>query len=132
MNLRHTIILISFALLTVLVFLVTVSYINKDKIWSASGQSAFQFAKVKWAEGQRQTAVELWLYGVRRTVKDSITRERAHSLVKKSDRFLKEGKSTEALNTCREAEKLYNEEGETTDHCLLIEQQVLGTATPMP
>ena len=97
-----------------------------------TGQSALQFAKINWAEGQRQKAVELWLYGIDRTVKDTINREKAYGVMRQSDEFLEQGKIQDTLNTCYSAEKIYNEEGEITYRCTLIEQKIFESSTPVP
>jgi hypothetical protein len=120
------------ALVVILIVLTTIVFNYKDKIWSVTGQSAFELAKIKWAEGQKQEALEFWLYGIDRTMRDSVNRERAYSIVRRSDGFLEEGKLTEALDACHEAEKIYNEEGEITYHCMLIEERILEITTPVP
>jgi hypothetical protein len=87
---------------------------------------------MKWTEGEKQEAIEFWLYGINRSVRDSINRERAYSLMRRADRFIEEGKSTEALDNCHAAEIIYNEEGEITYHCLMIEKRISETITPVP
>ena len=72
-------------LLSTIIILASVIYggnILSMKLWSVTGQSALQFAKINWAEGQRQKAVELWLYGIDRTVKDTINREKAYGVMR--------------------------------------------------
>jgi len=123
------------ALLSTIIILASVIYggnILSKKLWSATGQSALQFAKIKWAEGQRQKAVELWLYGIDRTVRDTINREKAYGVMRQSDEFLEQGKIQDALNTCYSAAKIYNEEGEITYRCTLIEQKIFESSTPVP
>jgi hypothetical protein len=104
----------------------------KRKIWSVIGQSAFQLTKMNWTEGQRQEAVEFWLCGINRTMRHSVNRERAYSIVRWTDRLLRAGKLTQALDACHGAEKIYNEEGEITYHCMMIEKRICETTTPVP
>jgi len=125
---KRRIVLLAFVVL--LTALSTVVFTYQHKIWSVTGQSALHFAKLKWAEGQKQEAMELWLYGIGRTVRDSINRERAYSIVRRSDRFLAEGNLSEALDACHEAEQIYNEEGEITYHCMMVEARIFGNAAP--
>ena len=121
-------------LLFVIIILAAVLYTSgllAQKFWSVTGQSAFELAKVEWGKGHWQKAVELWFYGIDRTIRDSINRERAYRILRQSDELLDQGKPTDGLNSCYAAAKIYDEEGEITYRCMLIEQKIFGTPAPV-
>jgi hypothetical protein len=120
-------------LAVVCVFLTTAIYccnLVKQKMWSQMGTIAFAMAKEKWAEGEKREAMQLWLDGIKRTISDTINREKAYKIMRQSDEFVEQGKLTEALNSCYEAAKYYNDEGVTSYSCMMIEQKIYGTPTP--
>lgn len=102
------------------------------KMWSSTGSIAFAVAKEKWAEGKRQEAIYDWLLGIKFTISDTINREKAYKIMEQSNEFLEQGKLTDALNSCYEAAKYYNDEGVTSYSCMKIEQKIYGTPTPFP
>jgi len=123
------------ALLIAIIILTAVIYggnILAKKLWSVTGQSVFEFAKIKRTEGQRQNAIELLLYGIDRTIRDTINREKAYRIMRQSDELLEQGKLKDALSSCYTAAKIYNEEGEITYRCMLIERKIFETSTPFP
>ena len=52
--------------------------------------------------------------------------------MRQSDEILGQGKLKDALSSCYTAAKIYNEEGETTYRCMLIEKKTFETTTPFP
>jgi hypothetical protein len=123
------------ALLIFIIILAVVVYsgtILAKKLWSLPSQIFFELAKVEWTKGHRQKAVELWVYGIDKTIRDTINRERAYRILQQSDNLLKEGKLTDALNSCYRAAKIYDEEGGVSYKCMLIEQRILGAPTLFP
>jgi hypothetical protein len=102
-----------------------------QEFWSVTGQSAFELAKVEWAKDHWQKAVEFWFYGIGRTIRDTINREEAYRILRQSDELLNQRKLTDALNSCNAAAKIYDEEGEISYRCMLIEQKIFGTPAPV-
>jgi hypothetical protein len=102
------------------------------RLWSVTGHAALEQGKAEWTQGHIRLAFELWFYAAQRTVEDTVNRDRAHSILRQSDAFLQEGKLSTALAYCKKAAEVYDEEGATSYHCMIIGQRINGTPTALP
>ncbi len=104
----------------------------KENLWSVTGHAAFEQGRAEWRQGHIQRAAWRWTFAVERTVRDIVDRERAFSILRQSDAYVHEGKLTTALAYCKKAAEIYDEEGATSYQCMMIDQKINGTPTPVP
>ena len=103
-----------------------------NRLWSVTGHAAFAQGKAEWAQGHIRLAFDLWIYAVQKTVRDTVNREKAYGILRQSDTFLQQGELPTALAYCKKAAQIYDEEGATTYHCMMIDQAINGTPTALP